>query len=710
VTPVHILEPICPHCRSPIGQRPFCSRDGTIVGEGRFVIGTRYVAEELLGGGGYSFVYAGHHLVLGKPVAIKVLRDESPEASLAARRFLREARNASQLSHENIISIIDFGHDETFDLAFLVMEQFAGQPLERVIQSSAPMPVSRVLPMIVQLARALACSHAAGVLHRDINPRNVLVGRGDLIKLCDFGMSRSVEGTDRVTSTGAVVGTPAYMAPEQIRGDDEVGSAADIFAFGCTAYEMLTGRLPHDAATPVAMLANRLNDRTVDGLTSPELDIPAALQVLISACLAPEPDERPTATDLETRLLAIGAVSGPGRKLAELGGEMIGSYRVVRTLGKGGVSSVYLAEHPVIGTKVAIKVIAPHIAAIAGMAERFVHEARASSELDSAHIPRYFDFGVLESGQPYAVMEYLAGETLAARIEREHAMSIEATEEVLRQVASAMARVHAAQLVHRDLKPDNLFLTTLNGELAVKILDFGIAKALAPGAAPAQTSLGMMLGTPYYCAPEQAMGLAVEPTADIYALGATAYEMLTGSPPFAGDVAQVLGSKTTRDAPPLPGTFPAAVRETLARMLAREPADRPATMDAVLAELDRWQAPGGDASSGEPPLRRRRLVPIVGGIAAAAVVAAITFVVMRDRDAEPVRTPTPARAPSAPVVSPPVPQNVPATASPPPAPVARPAPVHAPEPAKPAAPRPRPAKAASPPHRDDGVIVDPYAP
>src|SRR5205814_998170 len=170
------------------------------------------------------------------------------------------------------------------------------------------------------------------------------------------------------------------------------------------AYEMLTGQIPHHGGTPVEMMVNRLGDRTIDGLD--RLDIAPELADLIASCLASDPERRPSATDIETELLAISAASGPERKLAELTGDTIGSYRVVRLLGKGGVSSVYLGAHPVIDTKVAIKVIAPQVASITGMAERFAQEARASSELDSPHIPRYFDFGFLKTGQPYAVMEY----------------------------------------------------------------------------------------------------------------------------------------------------------------------------------------------------------------------------------------------------------------------------------------------------------------
>ena len=165
-----IIESTCPSCRTPIGTRPFCRRDGAIRRDGRFVIAERYVAEELLGSGKRSFVYAGRHLVLGKPVAIKVLRDDDGSASLASRQFLREARNASQLSHDNTISIIDFGHDEALGVAYIAMELFSGQPLDRVVRVSGPMPASRAIPILVQLARSLANAHMAGVLHRRRQP------------------------------------------------------------------------------------------------------------------------------------------------------------------------------------------------------------------------------------------------------------------------------------------------------------------------------------------------------------------------------------------------------------------------------------------------------------------------------------------------------------------------------------------------------------
>jgi serine/threonine-protein kinase len=728
------MEGACARCGAAVNG-PFCARDGVLAVE-RFVIGERYAVESLIGGGGYGFVFSGKHLVLGKPVAVKVLRDRGSD-SLAAKRFLREARTASQFGHEHIISILDFGHCATNDVSYLVMEHFPGVTLADVIRTSAPMPVSRALPILIQLADALAAAHAARVLHRDVTPRNVLVGRADFIKLCDFGLSRSLIIDDRVTSSGIVVGTPAYMAPEQIRGE-AIDERADIYGLGCTAYEMLTGRVPHAGSTPVALLANRINDGTIDVIGAAG-QLPTRLEELLTRCLATDPADRPTAAELVDELPAFDARSARPAEPAR----RIGNYDVLELIGTGGSGSVYRGKHPLIGTEVAIKVLRPEIAAVSGMAERFIQEARASSDLDDRHIARYFDFGYLDNGQPYAVLELLVGETLSKRLARGRLRLAEVAE-IVGQVARAMTRVHAAGLVHRDLKPDNLFLTTdAAGALLVKILDFGIAKVLAPGTSAAQTSFGLTLGTPAYCAPEQALGLAVDQTADIYALGATAFEMLAGRPPFEGTVSRILGAKTTMSAPALdsiaPGS-PAAVASTIDRMLAREPHDRHPIMQAVLDELASWPQQRDPVATGaevgaavpdetiDPPAPRAafRARLVLGALAILCLSAAIgvwfavTALVHGDAPAPvsvPVRalppaTPDPAVPPPAP--EPPLsrsPETSPDPPSPPPPTAPQPAAV-APKPVKRLPPRAKklaPAPDPSPIKRDDGVIVDPFA-
>jgi len=657
----------CPHCAMPLDGRPFCMRDGHLAEGERFVIGERYMVDELIGGGGFGFVFGGKHLVLGKPVAIKILREENDADSLTSKRFLREARNASQLAHENIISILDFGRCETHDVAYLVMERFVGVMLRDVIHDSAPMPVQRALPILIQLARAIAAAHTADVLHRDINPRNILVGRGDLVKLCDFGISRSLTIGDRLTASGAIMGTPAYMAPEQIVGDDPIDARVDIYGFGCTAFEMLTGRVPHGSATPAGVLANRIAGVTLE---TTGFSGPPELEELVLRCLSVRPDERPGAAELEAQLLYFASGSGR-RRTGPDDMVQIGNYRVVRMLGRGGASTVYLGMHPVIGTKVAIKVLHPEIVAMPGMAERFIMEARTSSELGSPHIPHYYDFGTLESGQPYAVLELLEGESVAARIANNGTLPASEVLDIVRQTARAMTQVHAAGVVHRDLKPDNLFLTkTPAGDALVKILDFGIAKALVPGLSPAQTSIGLVLGTPGYCSPEQAMGLVVGPATDVFALGATAYQMLTGRLPFEG----VANPK--QDAPPLPDDVPRALARTIARMLARDLDARIQSMSEVLEGLAARPAepianvtamrPATSLST-EPKSRARshRWLTIAGAGVATLAVAVTVFAILRSTESKPAPaakvlppviapvkpptpTPTPTPAPTAP--------------------------------------------------------------
>ncbi|MGE0546638.1 MAG: protein kinase [Kofleriaceae bacterium] len=677
------------------------------------VIGGRYVVGDLIGAGSFGFVYGAQHLVLGKPVAIKVLRGGLGDSD-EAQRFLREARTASQLSHENIISILDFGRDDAADLAYLVMERFTCVSLSDVVRASAPMPASRVIPILVQIARALAAAHAAGVVHRNVTARNVLLGRGDFVKLCDFGLSRPT-----------------------VLDEPDRDAAGDVYGFGCIAYEMLTGAAPGSSATPARM--------------------PAELEDLVMRCLEPNPRDRPETPELEIWMAAVAAGSGRVAASLDPGAQRIGSYDVIRLLGKGGASSVYLCKHPLIGTQVAIKVLHPEIAAVAGMADRFIQEARASGELNSPHIPRYFDFGMLDTGQPYSVIEYLEGETLGQRLAREHRLSLEDTAMIVGQVATAMATVHDAGIIHRDLKPDNLFLTTdANGCLVVKILDFGIAKALGSGGSAAQTSVGLVLGTPYYCAPEQAMGMAVGASADIYALGATAFEMLVGAPPFCGEVSLVMGAKTTRSAPEIRSiaySVPPSVAATIDRMIEREPRNRIASMREIVDAVAAWDlTPAVNATittasdviaddvEPDPPSSGRWRWLVAGLVALAVAGGAVAWI---NREAAepstaiappaasvPVASPPPSRpavtpAPTAPVASEPTRVAAPIdrvaapidAAAPPAAAVpessASPAPAAQPSPAATAKPKkPRRAVkhrgAPNPVPRDDAVIVDPF--
>jgi serine/threonine-protein kinase len=751
---------------SPSG-RPFCPSDGQLLAP--FSLGN-YQVDESLGAGGMALVFGARHKLLGKPVALKILRDAIARDADQTRRFLREAQIAACLRHENIIDIQDFGRDETVGVLYLVMERLWGLTLADLIRAEAPLPLARAVKILAPLCRALQEAHERGVVHRDLNPRNVFLiessGRSDVVKLCDFGLSRTVSGADRVTTTGAFVGTPAYMAPEQVRGDAQQDARADLYALGVTAYEMFTGRLPFDASSPVALIANKLTGKPHKLSDSAQgASLPAALDALLAQCLADLPGNRPaSAREVEQTLLALGGWSGAGSAAAPrvfdpqadpLIGAMAGSYKLVRKLGTGGAGSVYLAQHPVIGTKVAVKVLLPEVAAIQGIVDRFIREAQASSAIGNAHIPKYFDFGRLGNGLPFAAMDYIEGETLQALLARGEALAPCDVAHVIEQVADAMAAAHAVGIVHRDLKPDNLVLERhADGGLFVKVLDFGIAKLLAPDGKGSLTTAGLVLGTPLYCAPEQGLGQEVGPAADVYALGATAYELLTGTPPFVGAIGEVLSAKAIRDPRPvhaLRPDVPPRLAQLVDHMIARNPDSRPPSMAAVriaatTAAKEPWTrrdhgAAPDQVATAEPPLharavRRHRVwlwavgaaLGVVGGVVLAFAVvgsvgtspdvAAPSLPAPAPADPEgarpelpPVVTPLPNRLPTA-IPAPVPPRNPEAEANrdPKPAPTSDAKPAPKPRAKIPAKPKPTSGTKTKPgPKRDgDVIIVDPF--
>ncbi len=674
----------CPTCRQPTVGQPFCLRDGTITAAAPFLVGDRYQVEELLGSGGMAFVFGARHQLLGKPVALKVLRREVAADPAQAQRFLREARLSSQLHHENIVNLLDFGHDVERDLNYLVMERCVGRTLADVIGASAPMHWRRAVPIVVQLARALEAAHGQGVSHRDLTPRNVMLvessGRSDVVKLCDFGLSRMSGSADRITSTGAFLGTPAYVAPEQIRGDAGQDHRVDLYALAALAYEMLTGKLPHEAPTSVALIAAKLTTDPIPASErTPGLEIPPGLEAWLVECLCRDPQRRLGSAAESARVLAAlltAPASDPRARGAEdLIGHTIGSYRVLSKIGSGGVGTVYLGEHPVIGNRVAIKVLQPEVLGVTDIIDRFVEESRASSQIGSPYIARCHDFGFLAGGQPYAIMEFLEGETVAERLKRIGPMEIADVARIGGQVARALDQAHGAGIVHRDIKPENLMLVAGADDIeVVKVLDFGIAKLLMPRGSARKTSTGFVLGTPYYCSPEQLLGEDVGPVADVYALGATLFEMLTGKPPFDGSISEIAGAKLSKQPPPAsairPG-IPGAVTADLSAMLAREPLDRPTTMREVGRMLGAWaEADSNLARStsaqdlAEIMAARPRRWPWIAAVAGVIGIIAVAIALSGGTETPRSRTTTPS--------------TVPGTAAPEPAQVVVPAPATTP--------------------------------
>ncbi len=252
--------------------------------------------------------------------------------------------------------------------------------------------------------------------------------------------------------------------------------------------------------------------------------------------------------------------------------------RLVRLLGRGGMGSVWVADHLALGAQVAVKFMWRVFAENPQFVERFRREAAAAAQIKSPHVAQVFDHGISLDGEPFIVMELLEGEELSKRIKREVSLSPALVAEVLSQTAKALGRAHSLGIVHRDLKPDNLFLLDLEGDVFVKVLDFGIAKMTGDGNM-SMTSTGGVIGTPLYMSPEQLLSAKhVDFRSDLWSLGVVAYHALTGRVPFCGDtvgavsVAVHAGKFTPPSA--LVPSLPTSIDVWFERVFRRDPAQR----------------------------------------------------------------------------------------------------------------------------------------
>ncbi|MCA9674257.1 MAG: serine/threonine protein kinase, partial [Myxococcales bacterium] len=287
-------------------------------------------------------------------------------------------------------------------------------------------------------------------------------------------------------------------------------------------------------------------------------------------------------------------------------GQIVGNYRLVSLLGKGGMGMVYRAEHVQLGRPAALKMLLPQLSRDPAIVQRFFNEARAASAIDHPGIVEIYDFGTHDDGSAYLVMALLRGETLAQRLARGPVPPVDAAN-ILGQVAGALSAAHAQGIVHRDLKPDNIFLVPhdlMPGGIQVKLLDFGIAKLADEPTSGVRTQTGTMIGTPAYMSPEQCMGLPeVDHRTDLYAVGCILFHLLCGRPPFVSEHGTgMIIAAHLRDPAPDPRTFEPAAPAPLAaialRLLEKDPAARFQSASELRAAL---VAAGADAPATWPP-------------------------------------------------------------------------------------------------------------
>ena len=308
-----------------------------------------------------------------------------------------------------------------------------------------------------------------------------------------------------------------------------------------------------------------------------------------------------------------------------LHGPLAERYRIDREIGRGGMATVYLAQDLRHDRRVAIKVLSPELAAVAGD-ERFLQEIQILARLSHPNILPLHDSGS-SLGRPCYVMPFIEGESLRQRMDREGALPVEDVLRIADELCSALAYAHEQGIVHRDIKPENILLAA--GHAVVS--DFGIARAVNTAAGENLTQTGITLGTPAYMSPEQATGAVVDARSDIYAVGCVLYEALTGQVPFpANSQAQAIARRLTEDPPsarPLRVAVPPLLDQVIQRCLARNPADR----FSSAVELRRALSPTDSGAHlwGTPPQQTRRRTVLLAGAAVAALVAAVSFLSLR---------------------------------------------------------------------------------
>jgi tRNA A-37 threonylcarbamoyl transferase component Bud32 len=289
---------------------------------GRTVGGGRYQLRDLLGKGGMASVHLAYDTVLERQVAIKTMHSELGREDAFRERFKREAQSVAKLTHTNIVSVYDTGEDriDGGPVPYIVMEYVEGRPLrselEQDIARFGAMPADKALRITADVLAALDISHEMGLVHRDIKPGNVMLTRRDVVKVMDFGIARAMQsGVTAMTQTGSVVGTPQYLSPEQALGRG-VDARSDLYSVGVLLFELLTGRLPFEAESALAMAYAHVQEEP-PAPSSFNASVPPAVDALVARALQKNPDDRfPSAEIFAAECLRqVGGVTGASPRI-----------------------------------------------------------------------------------------------------------------------------------------------------------------------------------------------------------------------------------------------------------------------------------------------------------------------------------------------------------------------------------------------------------
>jgi len=601
------------------------------------VIGDLWTVGRVLGVGGLGAVYEVSGAD-GQPAAIKLLVTQGQMDAEAHARFEREVTISASLNHPHIVPLLDAGVDPSLGLPFMVMPVMEGFDLLRLLREHGVLHPTIAVRIACQVCTALEAAHDAGFVHRDIKPGNIFLDHDDrggiTVRVLDFGVAKWLASDGQLTRTGMLIGTPFYMAPEQVADSKTVDHRCDVWSVAVVLYRALGGRAPFNAPNVSELYA------AIAGADPPMLQERAAwidpsLAQIVHGALIKDLDARcPSAADFRRALepfaggtdeltaamfrslsaelrnatpplasrptrWTVVAPSEPVPPIAPavrdpwIGKVLADRYRLVRCLGSGGMATVFEAVTTE-RERLAVKVVDPRFAGRTPDAQRrFVREAQAMASIDSEHVVRVVEAGTDEHEQvPYIVMELLRGSDLQQLVRRRGPLEPMICARLFAQACRGLAAVHRRGLVHRDIKPSNLFLHDASPtETVLKVFDFGVVKRFLLEDDDADTTqltnTGSLIGSPAYMSPEQARNeRPVDQRTDIWSLGAALHFALTGRTLWDGcdTVPRLMLAICSKDVPSVQDEAPWVSPElagVVQKALRRDSAARYQSMDEL---------------------------------------------------------------------------------------------------------------------------------
>jgi serine/threonine protein kinase len=552
-----------------------------------------YEIVEELGRGAMGIVYKAWQQNARRHVALKVIRDGVLAVEQHRKRFRKEAESAARFDHPNLVHIYDVGEHQ--GLLYFSMRLGEHGSLEKRL-ARQPWPAVKAAELTRTLADAIQYAHEKNVIHRDLKPANIVLTQDERPLITDFGLAKRLDSDSATTLTNLVMGTAAYMPPEQARGDAKhVGPTADVYSLGAILYEMLTGQPPFRAATLEALLQLVLYQEPPPPRTL-RPDVPADLEAICLKCLEKEPEQRYAsaqvfADDLR-RFLAGEAPSvtpltewdRQARWARQAG------YEVLDFLGGGRYFGiVHKARQVRLNRIVILKTVEIRAQRDPQEIERFHHSAEVLAQLQHPNIVQVYDFGE-HNGRAFIAMEHVEGGTLADKL-LETPWPVRQAVELVATLARAVHYAHQRGVIHCALRPFNILLTT---ESVPKITNFGLDWLLEA----VHDNTDQMRLVPHhvtnYMAPEQTLGRrgVVGPAIDVYALGAILYELLTGRVPIEADGLKELFRRVRQMQPLQPSHWQADLPRNLdaicLKCLNKVPAERYGSAGELAQVLQRF--------------------------------------------------------------------------------------------------------------------------